>query len=146
MRKRLGFLAVLSLAFVVGFSACGKGISEEDLKRDFDLLIQSCLSNDLNAAAPYLIYRGRTDKARGFQDSLNMSNPDEQEMAKKGCAELLERLGDNGSYTFTSISKKRASEGVWYAAFAKIEKNKKPGDRVFAFLKLKDKFVLGDID
>lgn len=97
-------------------------------------------------AAPYIIYRGN-DKSRNWKDFSNYKNADE----KKGVDNVCERLNqtanqDSLGYKIVKYYTKQESEGTWHILLVNYKRKNLEKATAYAFLKIGNKFGLGDID
>jgi hypothetical protein len=97
-------------------------------------------------AAPYIIYQGE-DKSRKWKSFANYALPAD----KRGVDQVCERINqsanqDSIGYKIVEYRTERESEGVWHVLLVKYKKNDRERTSAFAFLKLGNKFGLGDID
>ena len=96
-------------------------------------------------AARFIAYRGE-DKARSWKDAANYRKADE----KKGVDEVCERI--NGTINRDTAFKiikyltEKESEGTWHVLVVTYNKKGVTKQATFAFLKIGEKFLLGDID
>ena len=68
----------------------------------------------------------------------------EQEAVIKVCGEVKKYLEGGGEYNLTEFDTKEESEGTWYIWKVVFSRDKLT--KHFAFLKIKGKYALGDID
>ncbi|MEO6539501.1 MAG: hypothetical protein ABIN74_00870 [Ferruginibacter sp.] len=97
-------------------------------------------------AAPYIIYRG-DDKARSWKVFADYSKPDE----KKGVDAICEHMNqtanqDSTGYRIIKYSTEKESEGTWHVLLVRYKRKAVEKTTAFAFLKIGNKFGLGDID
>jgi hypothetical protein len=144
----LSFLLLPAFLFI----ACGEKSDEESVKDTAKTLIETVKKLDVEGTiedneeyfrvvAPHLAYRG-PDKNRSWKDGLNYDNPDEREMIADYMEDIYDMFRGVDNYTFGKIETETESEGTWYI----LEINIKSSTRYFAFLKVNDTFILGDID
>ena len=96
-------------------------------------------------AAPYIIYRG-PDKIRAWKDFTNYSNESEKKGVDEVCQHINGTVNRDSSYRIIKYFTERESEGIWH--LLQFSYNKKGIDKniIFAFLKIDNRFGLGDID
>jgi len=97
-------------------------------------------------AAPYIVYRG-DDKKRAWKTMSDYTN----EYEKKGVDDVCERINrtanqDSAGYTISKYLTKKESEGTWHVLLVSYKKKGAEKTTAFAFLKIGNKFGLGDID
>ena len=97
-------------------------------------------------AAPYIIYRG-DDKKRAWKVMSDYTN----EYEKRGVDDVCERINrtanqDSSGYRITKYLTKKESEGIWHILMVSYKKKGGEKSAVFAFLKIGNRFGLGDID
>ena len=97
-------------------------------------------------AAPYIVYRG-DDKARAWKVMSDYT----KEYDKKGVDDVCERINrtanqDSSGYKIIKYLTKKESEGTWYILMVSYKKKGVEKTAAYAFLKIGNKFGLGDID
>jgi hypothetical protein len=97
-------------------------------------------------AAPYIVYRG-DDKARAWKVMSDYTNVYE----KKGVDDVCERINrtanqDSAGYKITKYFTEKESEGTWHILMVSYKKKGVEKSAAFAFLKIGNRFGLGDID
>jgi hypothetical protein len=96
-------------------------------------------------AAPYMAYRGE-DKARNWKDAANYKNPEEKKGVDDACFKINQTLNQDSAYKIERYMTQAESEGIWHVLLITYMKKGKEKKVVYAFIKVKDEFVLGDID
>jgi hypothetical protein len=114
---------------------------ETRLTELFDL----CRNGDVDEAAAYFVYRG-PDKSREWKDTFRASDPLERAGVKELCRRITGYLDESEAYVFGEVKVERESEGVWHALEVSFQKEDKSKKVIFAFLKIKGRFAIGDID
>jgi hypothetical protein len=107
-------------------------------------LHKACLKNDLAKAAKHIVYRGKQDKSRQWKDTLDESDPDESLQVTVLCNRIRKYDKGAGNYQVTDYQSETESEGTWHIVTVKFPQLKKKIK--FAFLKIKGRYALGDID
>jgi hypothetical protein len=102
-------------------------------------------SVDFRKAASYFVYRG-DDEKRKWKDTCNYDSPDEKTSVDRGCFRVKRTLGKEGSYTIKKYSYETESEGTWHLLYVSYMKDGVPKEAVFAFLFVKGRYAIGDID
>lgn len=97
-------------------------------------------------AAPYIIYRGE-DKNRNWKYFPNYSKVDE----KPGVDNVCERLNqtanqDSLGYKIVKYFTEKQSEGNWHVLLVNYKRKNVEKTTAYAFLKIGNKFGLGDVD
>lgn len=97
-------------------------------------------------AAPYIVYRG-DDKSRSWKVMSDYT----KEYDKKGVDDICERINrtanqDSSGYKIINYRSEKESEGTWQVLMVSYKKNGVEKKAVYAFLKIGNKFGLGDID
>ena len=156
---KLKYLLLLMIAFTVGFNANGqtsKTDSAQVAKTLHDLL-RICRTVDFAdpnvtklgtfyKAAPYIVYRG-DDKSRAWKVMADYT----KEYDKKGVDDICERINrtanrDSAGYKITKYITKKESEGTWHVLMVTYKVKGIEKNAIYAFLKIGNKFGLGDID
>jgi hypothetical protein len=114
---------------------------ETRLTELFDL----CKQGDMDAAASYFVYRG-PDKSREWKDTFRASEPIEKAGVEEICRRIKGYLDESQGYVFGEVKVERESEGVWHALEVSFQKEGQSKKVIFAFLKIKGQFSIGDID
>jgi len=96
-------------------------------------------------AAPYIVYRG-ADKKRAWKTSANYSNAEEKKGVDEVCLRINETVNRNKDYQITKYITEKESEGTWHVLMISYKKNGVEKKAAFAFLKIHNRFALGDID
>ena len=97
-------------------------------------------------AAPYIVYRG-DDKSRSWKVMSDYT----KEYDKKGVDDICERINrtanqDSSGYKIINYRSEKESEGTWHVLMVSYKKKGVEKKAVYAFLKIGNKFGLGDID
>ena len=97
-------------------------------------------------AAPYIVYRG-DDKKRAWKVFADYTKVDE----KKGVDAVCERINqtanqDSIGYRIIKYFTETESEGTWHILMVTYKKKAVEKTTAYAFLKIGNKFGLGDID
>jgi len=100
--------------------------------------------NKYSETASYIVYSG-SDKSRSWKDVYDYNNETEKTDVDMVCQHIKTLLDNGGDYSFVKFQTETESEGqwcIWELSFSSGEKKKV----YFAFLKIKGKYCLGDID
>jgi hypothetical protein len=97
-------------------------------------------------AAPYIVYRG-DDKKRAWKVFADYTRVDE----KKGVDAVCERINqtanqDSIGYRIIKYLTQTESEGTWHILMVTYKRKAVEKTTAYAFLKIGNKFGLGDID
>ena len=96
-------------------------------------------------AAPYIIYHG-TDTSRAWKSFANYKNVDERKEVDDICLRINGTVNRDKDFRIMRYFTEKESEGTWYLLMVTYDKKGVTKKAVFAFLKIGDRFVLGDID
>lgn len=96
-------------------------------------------------AAPYIIYRG-DDRKRKWKDFVNYSNADEKLRVNEVCERINRTANQDSSYTIVKYFTETESEGTWHVLMVTYKKKGVEKNTAYAFLKIGNRFGLGDID
>lgn len=97
-------------------------------------------------AAQYIVYRG-DDKSRAWKVMSDYKN----EYEKRGVDDICERINrtanqDSSGYKIIKYLTEKESEGTWHVLMVSYKKKGVEKSAAFAFLKIGNRFGLGDID
>lgn len=97
-------------------------------------------------AAPFIVYRG-DDKKRAWKTMSDYNN----EYEKKGVDDICERINrtanqDSSGYKIIKYITEKESEGTWHVLMVSYKKKGLEKTAAYAFLKIGNRFGLGDID
>lgn len=104
-------------------------------------MVAMAKSDNLSAFSTYIVYHGE-DQVRNWKSPVNMSDAAENKMTADLIQKMKLVMNDCQDYSFDKISAEKESEGYW------IVQPLNCGRKIvrFAFLKVKDRLLLGDID
>lgn len=122
----------------------------------FTSLLKLCRNVDFNdpttreqgffhKVAPYIIYRG-DNKQRNWKDFANYQNAAERKQVDEIAARINRTVNRDTAWRIVSYETRKESEGVWHAITVNYTLNGTPRKLLFAFLKVKGRYGLGDID
>ncbi len=114
---------------------------KKSMEEKLALIISAVKNKDINTFADCLLYRG-DDEARKWASALNKTDPAELQMANEFLEKINNSLKDCAQYTTGEIFSEKESEGEWI--ILPIQCSSKTVQ--FAFLKVKDQLLLGDVD
>jgi hypothetical protein len=96
-------------------------------------------------AAPYIVYKGDNEK-RKWKDVANYNDPKEKEQVDNVCLKINGSVNQDSAYKIIRYLTQTESEGKWYVLLISYTRKGKEKHAAYAFLKIKDRFALGDID
>lgn len=134
----------LGHAYALGNSPTRKG-KEAQVRQRLSELFELCRARDYVQVASFLVYRGPSKK-RVWKDTFNYNNRDEQPQVESVCNRIRDLLKGCEGHEFGEVRVERESEGEWVALEVTFKKGGERTKQVFAFLKVKGKYCLGDID
>ena len=108
-------------------------------------LFELSQKDDFKSACKYIVYRGE-DITRQWNDYLNENNSDELKYAREICKEIKSYLLECPDYEFKKFTTETESEGEWCVWKVEFYSSGQTKTKYFAFLKIKGKYCLGDID
>lgn len=114
---------------------------ERSLQRQVQNLAGFASNGSRAEFGAFVIYHGE-DENRNWKSPVNMSDSVESKMSTALMLEVKQAMSDCSNYSFDKIKSEKESEGYW------IVQPIKCGQKIirFAFLKVRDKLLLGDID
>jgi hypothetical protein len=154
MKRLILFIACLVLFNFV--EAQNKTADSTAVVKTFKELLAICKNIDFKdpkttelgtfyKAAPYIVYRG-DDKKREWKDFANYNNETEKKGVDAICLRINGNINRDTAYTITKYISENQSEGTWHVLMVHYTKKGVAKQAAFAFLKIKTKFGLGDID
>jgi hypothetical protein len=96
-------------------------------------------------AAPYIVYRG-DDKNRNWKDFANYNNANEKIQVDNVCERINRTANQDSTYRIIKYFTEMESEGTWHILMVTYKKKAVEKTTAYAFLKIGNKFGLGDID
>ena len=96
-------------------------------------------------AAPYIVYRG-DDKKRDWKAFANYNNAAEKTGVDNVCYRINQSVNADPEYKIIKYITKTESEGTWHVLIIAYKKKGLEKKAAFAFLKIGDRYGLGDID
>jgi len=114
---------------------------QQTIQKHVTQMIDWAKNDNLNEFVNYIIYNGE-DKDRSWKSAVNIQNEEEKKQATDIMKRVKKVTGDYEVMTFDTIQAERESEGYW------IVQPVKCGKKIiqFAFLKIKNPFLMGNID
>ncbi|HYG51991.1 MAG TPA: hypothetical protein VD905_13865 [Flavobacteriales bacterium] len=96
-------------------------------------------------AAAFVIYRG-SDTKRKWKDFTNPKNKREMSEVESICYRVHTSVCKDPGYKITRYKTEEESEGVWHLVYVDYTSDGVIKTAVFAFLKVNNRFGIGDID
>ena len=118
----------------------------EQVKADLEALFDACKNDRFEKAAPLISYRRGPQRERRFKDTYNIADEEERKHVERGCKDIKEVLEASQSYKFVAFSTEGESEGLWHIWKVIFQLPDGPREFMFALLKIKGRFAVGDID
>lgn len=114
---------------------------QQDVQKHVTQMIDWAKNDSINEFAGYIVYNGE-DKNRSWKSAVNVQNEEESRQATDIMEKVKKATGDCPVMAFDTIEAERESEGYW------IVQPVICGKKIirFPFLKIKDKFLMGNID
>ncbi len=157
MKHKLVFIALFVVVFCKSSKAQTTKADSLQLAKTFHELLLICRRVDFAdpkvsqlgifyKAAPYVVYRG-DDKKRAWKVMSDYTNAYE----KKGVDDICERINrtanqDSSGYKIIKYFTEKESEGTWHVLMVTYKKKGVEKTAAYAFIKIGNKFGLGDID
>ena len=150
---RRAFAGLLMIIPLLSFSSAAaqadddKRISDqsETVKERLLEIFELCQVGAHDKAAAYFVYRG-PDKSREWKDVLRPRNPQERKAVESYCERIKGYLDGSTGYDFGEFKVERESEGEWNVWEFIFKHGDERKTVYFAFLKVKGKYAIGDID
>lgn len=96
-------------------------------------------------AAPFIVYRG-DDKKRAWKVFADYSKPVEKNGVDNICEKINRTANQDSNFKITQYFTETESEGTWHIMMVSYKKKAVEKTTAYAFLKINNKFGLGDID
>lgn len=97
-------------------------------------------------AAPYIVYRG-DDKNRAWKVFADYTKAEEKKGVDEVCFKINQTANqDSSGYKIVKYHSEKESEGTWHVLMVTYKKKGKEKTTAYAFLKIGNKFGLGDVD
>jgi hypothetical protein len=156
MKLKLFILLITLLAFLSFTKAQNIQNDSAAVAASFKELLSICKNVDFGdpetktlgmfyKAAPYVVYRG-DDKKRAWKTSANYSNAEEKKGVDEVCIRINETVNRDKNYQIIKYLTEKESEGTWHVLMVSYKKNGVEKKAAFAFLKISNRYALGDID
>lgn len=96
-------------------------------------------------AAQYIIYQGNDEK-RKWKSFANYHEAEDKKGVDQVCTRINESVNRDSSYSIVKYFTEKESEGIWHILLVNYKKKGIEKKSAFAFLKIGNRFGLGDID
>ncbi|MDB5229036.1 MAG: hypothetical protein JWN78_3229 [Bacteroidota bacterium] len=96
-------------------------------------------------AAPFILYMGN-DKKRAWKDFANYLREDEKKGVDEVCLKINQTVNQDPAYKIVQYITQTESEGTWHVLTITYIKKGVEKKAAFAFLKIGNRFGLGDVD
>ena len=96
-------------------------------------------------AAPYIVYRGE-DTVRKWKDAADYTKAEDKKGVDEVCFRINQAVKQDEHYRFTGYRSETESEGTWHVITVAYRKKGVERKADFAFLLIKGRYRLGDID
>lgn len=141
----LFLLQAVAVAPLYGGTTSMKKTKKELVSERLTRLFELCREHDHAAMASYLVYRGE-NKKRNWKDTYRYDGTEENKQVEWRCDYIRKLLLGYDSYEFGDVEIDTESEGEWVALEVTFKKGEEYKKMRFAFLKIKGKYSLGDMD
>lgn len=113
-----------------------------NLKAAVEQLQKLVISNDVPALYNHIVYSGEDDPQNRWKRTLNSSSLEDVESSKRLMEKLKSGLSKCDQLNYGNVITEKESEGIWYVINTTCGTQK----HTFAFLKVNNVYVLGDMD
>jgi hypothetical protein len=151
-------IILLQITFIFTLNVLGQKPKSDSMQvvQTLQELLLICKTVDFNdpnekklgpfyKASNFIIYRGE-NKNRAWKDYANYKNSNEKKEVDAVCERINNSVNQDPNYKIIKFFTKRESEGKWYIVEVLYFKQEQSKKAVFAFLKVKGHYGLGDID
>jgi len=154
--KRL-ILFIASFVLLTFVKAQNKNTDSAAVIATFKSILAACKEDNTNdpqlktlgryyKAASYVVYRG-IDKKRAWKEFVNYAAADEKELTDGICKRINRSVNLDKHYIIERYFTEKEYEGTWHVLIIKYKTaDGKESKAAMAFLKVGDKFGLGDVD
>lgn len=115
---------------------------KQHLKDAVEKLKRLVAANDDQQLYSNMVYKGENDKENRWRRTINPSNPDDVESARRMMEKLKAGFAKCEVINYGDIRIEKESEGVWYVINTTCGGQK----HTYAFLKINNVYTLGDTD
>lgn len=120
-------------------------VAAQTVKARLTEIFGLCQSGRIDEAAAYFVYRG-ADKSREWKDTFRATREAEKAEVAEICQRVKGYLDKSDGYSFGAVKVERESEGAWHVLEVSFRQSGQTKKTLFAFLRIKGKFSIGDID
>ncbi len=96
-------------------------------------------------AAPYVVYRGQ-DSKRKWKTFCNYKKPADRAGVDNVCERINQTINQDTAWHILQYSTQKESEGKWHVLEVEYTRKGNRQHAIFAFLKIGNRFGIGDID
>jgi hypothetical protein len=96
-------------------------------------------------AASYIVYQGENEQ-RKWKDIADYTKPEDKKGVDEVCYRINSTVNQDSSYQIIKYTMEKESEGTWHVLVVSYIRKGQLKKSAFAFLKIKNRFALGDID
>lgn len=152
------FLFAILLGTLLFYNASAQNRKADSLQVVVTLkaLLSACKILDLDAqiiqdsgmfykAAPFIIYRG-DNNTRKWKDFCNYKELQEKVHVDEMCMKVTRGVYQDSTYSIEKYFTETESEGTWHVLMINYMRKGVAKKTAYAFLKVKGRFGLGDID
>ena len=156
MKTKFFMLFITALGFLSFAKAQNTNKDSVDVANTFKSLLAVCKNVDFgdpkttslgkfHKAAPYIVYQG-PDKEKAWKAFTNYRNAEEKKGVDEICNRINQSVNLDDDYRIIRYATEKESEGVWHVLIVSYKKRGVEKKAAFAFLKIGNRFGLGDID
>jgi hypothetical protein len=117
----------------------------EAVKKDLLELFELCKFERYSETVAFFVYRG-PEENRKWIDVYDFKDPEERREVEAIAGEIKRLLWQSDSYEFSEFVEKVQSKRRWYIWRLTFRSGDKQATITFAFLKIKGRYAIGDID
>ena len=128
----------------LSINAFAQNEEAEEVKKTLLEMFELVADDQVVPLAQHIVYKG-ADTERKWKDICNSWEEDEM-MRVKLIKLRIQKQFLPYKYEFVNFHSEKESEGTWYVWEMKYNKDGEDKKMFFAFLKIKGKYALGDID
>jgi len=139
------FLILLFTCLVFQSAFATNPENEEALKQEFEKMLEYCRSSQDDKVANYIVYRG-DDEARNWNDALNYEDESEREKIVRFRKDIVKDYLKYTNIEYLKYMEQEQNGKMWYVLQVKFSNETENETVYFAFLKINENFVIGDID
>ena len=149
MRTKYWILFIASFVLLSFVKAQNKNTDSADavivLKKLLKIYKEDNAASDKVNLAPYIVYKG-TDEERSWKSTCNYNKEDDKKRVDEMFVKIKKSIRLGSNYTIIHYLTEKESEGVWHVLVTELKKDGELQHVAYAFLRLGNKFYLGDIE